>query len=150
LIALDTNILVYADSPDDLHGRYEKAIDIIAAVSSIENCLPLQALGEYLNVCRRKKKLEMAIAVQRASSYVDLFETPTTAYIDLAEAGDLAQAFNLQFFDALIVAVAQRSGATMLLSEDMHDGLEVDGLCIVNPFEPENKVLLADYFGAAL
>jgi predicted nucleic acid-binding protein len=150
LIALDTNILVYADSPDDLHGRYEKALNIIAAVSSLENCLPLQVLGEYLNVCRRKKKLEMAIAVERASSYVDLFETPTTAFIDLAEAGNLAQAFNLQFFDALILTVSRRAGATMLLSEDMHDGLEVGGLRIVNPFDAANQALLADYFGATV
>jgi predicted nucleic acid-binding protein len=148
LIALDTNILVYAECPDDPHGRYEKALEIIAAASAVENCLPLQVIGEYLNVCRRKEMLEMALAVERASSYVDLFETPITTFIDMAQAGDLAKAFNLQYFDALIIAISTRAGATLLLSEDMQDGLSVDGLRIVNPFEARNEGLLANYFAA--
>jgi predicted nucleic acid-binding protein len=148
LIALDTNILVYAESSDDLHGRYERALEIIAATSSIESCLPLQVIGEYLNVCRRKKMLDMAVAVERASNYVDLFETPATSFIDLEEAGELSQIFGLQYFDALIITVAARAGATMLLSEDMQDGLEVDGLRVVNPFVAGNDGMIADYFAS--
>lgn len=150
MIALDTNILVYAETPDDPHGRYEKAIEIIAAVSATNGCLPLQVIGEFLNVCRRKKTLEMALAIERAGNYIDLFETPATAFVDLEQAADVSQAFDLQFFDALIIAVAARAGATMLLSEDMHNGLEVDGLKIVNPFAASNEALLDDYFGSAL
>jgi predicted nucleic acid-binding protein len=150
LIALDTNILVYAESPDDLHGRYEKAHQIIAAASAVETCLPLQVIGEYLNVCRRKRIVDMDIAVERASNYTDLFQTHPTSFTDLEQAVDLSQAFNLQYFDALIITVALRAGATILLSEDMRDGLEVDGLRVVNPFSSENETLLADYFGSAL
>jgi predicted nucleic acid-binding protein len=150
LIALDTNILVYAESPGDPDGRYEKAIEIIAAVSATNGCLPLQVVGEFLNVCRRKKMLEMAVAVERADNYTDLFGAPATAFVDLEQATDLSQAFDLQFFDALIIAVAARAGATMLLSEDMHDGLEVEGLKVINPFAAANDALLADYFGSAL
>lgn len=112
--------------------------------------IPLQAIGEFLNVCRRKKMLNMAAALERAQSYVDLFETPTTAFIDMQQASDWCRAFELQFFDALIAAVAARTGATMLLSEDMHDGLQLEGLRIVNPFAAANGALLDDYFGTAL
>lgn len=112
--------------------------------------VPLQAIGEFLNVCRRKKMLDMAAALERAQSYVDLFDTPITAFIDLQQATDWAQTFDLQFFDALIAAIAARAGATMLLSEDMHDGLQLEGLRIVNPFAAANEALLADYFGSAL
>jgi predicted nucleic acid-binding protein len=146
LIALDTNILVYAESPDNQHGRYEKAHHIIASVSAIETCLPFQVIGEYLNVCRRKRIVDMNIAVERASNYTDLFQTHPTSFADLEQAVDLSQAFNLQYFDALIIAVALRAGATILLSEDMQDGLEIDGLRVVNPFVAENDAVLADYF----
>ena len=146
MIALDTNILVYAESPEDPNGRYEKAIAVIAAVSASHGCLPLQVIGEFFNVCRRKKMLAMEVAVNRAGSYVDLFETPATAFVDLQQATDLSHSFDLQFFDALIVAVAARFGATMLLSEDMHDGLEVEGVRIVNPFSAANDALLAEVF----
>lgn len=150
MIALDTNILVYAESQDDPQGRYEKAIELITLSSAAGSMVPLQAIGEFLNVCRRKKILDMAAALERAQSYVDLFETPTTAFIDMQQATDWCRAFELQFFDALIAAVAARAGATMLLSEDMHDGLQLDGLRIVNPFAAANEALLDDYFGSAL
>jgi predicted nucleic acid-binding protein len=150
LIALDTNILVYAESPQDPHGRYEKAVEIIAAVSATGGYVPLQVIGEFLNVCRRKKLLAVNVAVERLSEYVDLFETPATAFVDLEQAAEVSQVFDLQFFDALIASIAIRAGATMLLSEDMHDGLEVEGLKIINPFASVNETLLADYFGSAL
>jgi predicted nucleic acid-binding protein len=73
---------------------------------------------------------------------VDLFEAPTTTFIDMAQAGDRAKAFNLQYFDALIIAISTRAGATMLLSED---GLDVDGIKVVNPFIAANETVLANY-----
>lgn len=150
MIALDTNILVYAESQDDTQGRYEKAIELIALASAAGSMVPLQAIGEFLNVCRRKKLLDMAAALERAQSYVDLFDTPTTAFIDMQQATDWARTFDLQFFDALIASVAARAGATILLSEDMHDGLQLEGLRIVNPFAAANEASLDDYFGTAL
>lgn len=89
--------------------------------------------------------LDLADAFERASSYVDLFDTPATAFIDMEQATDWSRAFELQFFDALIAAVAARAGATMLLSEDMQDGLEIDGLRIINPFAAANDPLIDDY-----
>ena len=150
MIALDTNILVYAESRDDPQGRYEKAIELIALSSAAGSMVPLQAIGEFLNVCRRKKMLDMAVALERAQSYVNLFETPTTVFIDMQQATDWARIFDLQFFDALIAAVVARAGATMLLSEDMHDWRQLEGLRIVNPFAAANEALLDDYFGTAL
>ncbi len=38
----------------------------------------------------------------------------------------------------------------MLLSEDMQDGLVVDRLRVVNPFNAMNETFLADYFGSAV
>lgn len=61
----------------------------------------------------------------------------------------MAARYDLQFFDAVIIAVARRAGATLLLSEDMHDGFVIDGLTIRNPFDAANEILLADLLGAA-
>ena len=92
--------------------------------------------------------LKMSAAIERAHGYVDIFDSKTTTFADLERATALLQTINLQFFDALIVAVAIRAEATILLSEDMHDGLEIDGLRIINPFVAANDALLADYFGS--
>jgi predicted nucleic acid-binding protein len=47
----------------------------------------------------------------------------------------LAERHGFAFFDALMVAAALRAGSTTLWSEDMQDGMLVDGkLRIANPF----------------
>jgi len=40
----------------------------------------------------------------------------------------------IPYWDALIVAAAQRSGARYLLSEDFQPGREYEGVRIVDPF----------------
>ena len=47
---------------------------------------------------------------------------------------DLAERYGLNIYDALIVAAASLAGCATLYSEDMHDGLTIDGLTIRNPF----------------
>jgi predicted nucleic acid-binding protein len=39
----------------------------------------------------------------------------------------------LSMFDALLLATAREAGCTVLLSEDMQDGAEFDGLVVRNP-----------------
>ena len=55
----------------------------------------------------------------------------------LGHASELRERQQLSFWDSLIVASALASGAQTLYSEDMQDGLIVEGrLTIVNPFAP--------------
>ena len=51
------------------------------------------------------------------------------------KAVELAKRFQLSFYDAHIVACALISGAPVLLTEDMHTGLLMDGLVLQNPFK---------------
>jgi predicted nucleic acid-binding protein len=148
LIAVDTNILIYAENPDDPHGRHHRSAVLLEKLSTAPTIIPVQVLSEFLNVCRRKQIVPMDLAAIKVANYGVVFETPATIFQDLLDAVEISSNFGLQYFDALIIAVAQRAGATMLLSEDMHDGLDVAGLKIVNPFVASNSALLADYFEA--
>jgi predicted nucleic acid-binding protein len=150
LIALDTNILAYAEQREDDYGRHKRANFLVEKLATGEHCIPLQVLGEFVNVCLRKKFLDMQEAKSKISLYTDMFEAPKTSHLDLMTAASLAGQFNFQFFDAVIVTVARRAGAAILLTEDMQDGFEVGGLKIVNPFAAANEILLADYFGSAV
>lgn len=47
---------------------------------------------------------------------------------------ELVRRYRLSVYDAMIVAASVLSGCTTLLSEDMHDGLVIDGLTIRNPY----------------
>ncbi len=149
MIALDTNILVYADSPNDPLGRHERAIGLIEQLTLRGGIIPIQALGEFLNVCRQKKVLDAELAGIRIEAYSKVFDTPSTLITDLTSANRLLERYNLQYFDALILTVARRAGATMLLSEDMHDGLDAGGIRVVNPFVAENAEAIAAALGQA-
>ncbi len=148
MIGFDTNILVYAQIDTDTEKHF-RAINLLYEASASDACIPVQVLSEFLNVCLRKLNTTPADAVEQVEEYCRLFIVPPTNEADLINATDLCVKHKLQFFDALIITVASRAGATMLLSEDMHDGLEVEGLRVVNPFVAANEGLLADYFISA-
>lgn len=150
MIAIDSNILVYAQQDTDDLNRHSAAFEIVAKSALIGAIVPVQVLGEFLNVCRNKLKLTPRDSVEQVADYLAVFRCPSTITDDLLTAALTADQFQLQFFDALIIAVAKRAGAAVLLSEDMHDGLDIGGLKIVNPFAPANDALLADYFANAL
>jgi predicted nucleic acid-binding protein len=139
LIAFDSNVLVYAQQETDKQDRHIRAMELIAAADDV--IIPMQVLGEFLNVCRTKLGKTPNDAVDQVADYLLVFACPQTQ--DLIDAAFLADRFNLQFFDALIVIVSDRAGATTLLSEDMHDGLQIEGLRIINPFNPINAAAIA-------
>lgn len=42
--------------------------------------------------------------------------------------------YGFSFWDALVVAAAQRLDCALLLTEDLHDGQDVGGVRVVSPF----------------
>ncbi|WP_398327478.1 hypothetical protein [Vulcanococcus sp.] len=51
-------------------------------------------------------------------------------------------AHQLSSWDALVLNVAAESGARLLLTEDLHPGLNWRGVRVVNPFSDEQDPLL--------
>jgi predicted nucleic acid-binding protein len=150
LIALDTNFLVYAASPEGALGRHQRALQILDQLAKSGAILPLPVVGELFNACRKKKFAEIDIVAAKMGIWKIAFDCTSAMIDDYLKAAQLCQQHNLQYFDALIMAVAARAGARILLSEDMQDGFQIEGLKIINPFAAANEILLADYFGSAL
>ena len=150
MIALDTNILIYTEITNIDDPRHQIAVALLKKSAFVDAAVPVQVLGEFLNVCIRKLRVAPIAAVEQVEDFLRIFDCPATEPTDLVEAAALVARFKFAFFDAVICTVARRAGATILLSEDMHDGLEVDELKIVNPFAAANETLLTDYFGSLL
>ena len=146
MIAFDTNILVYAEDPTERSGKHKSAARLLTKAGRTDAVIPVQVLGEFVNVCRKKKLVDAKSITVKIDDLSSIFETPHNSVTDIHDAMTVAEKYRMQFFDALIVVVARRAGATILISEDMHDGLEVIGLRIVNPFIAANESLLDDYF----
>lgn len=126
---LDTNILVYAYSLDP---RWHRAMALLDGKAHIS----LQGLNEFANVARRKLGMnfeEVANASAMIRTVVAGIILPDVAVHDYGLW--LAERYRLQFYDCLMLAAALRTDATIFWSEDMQDGLVIDGrLTVRNPF----------------
>ena len=124
----DTNVVLYLldDGP-----KADRAEAIVMQGPRIS----VQVLNEALANCRRKAGLDweetgaFLSGVQALCPVEDL----TLRTHELGRA--LAERYGLSVYDAMIVAAALLAGCATLWSEDMQDGLLVEGqLRIVNPF----------------
>jgi predicted nucleic acid-binding protein len=124
----DTNVLVYEFSEDAAKAAVSE--DVIRGGGVIS----VQVLNEFANAGRRKLGLSWAVIRDILGEYrTNLTVVPVT--LETHERGlDLAERYQLNVYDGMIVAAAQMAGCRVLYSEDMHDGLVIDGLTIRNPF----------------
>ena len=137
-IALDSNIAIYlpriARSPADL-AKIDAALGIVSALKNVaEIAVPVQALGE-LYVVAKRSGLTAVEARKFTLEFVEGAANPPSTAAAMLDALDLASDHRLQLWDALILCAAAEAGCSILLSEDMQDGLTVNGsLRIRNPF----------------
>jgi predicted nucleic acid-binding protein len=128
-VFFDTNVLVYLVSPDA-----EKAARAGALLRE-GGYVSVQVLNELVSVLRRKfhfdwPDVETVLALVQA--YCDVVPLDLLMH---QEGLLLARLHQLSWYDALIVAAAQRVEARSLFSEDMQHGrLYDDALRVVNPF----------------
>lgn len=141
VIALDSNLLVYAESdPDPLKGSH--AVAVIAAVVRSGGVVSAQVFGEFLNVIRRKRPERFPLAIRQVEALSTLLTVVDTSPEVLLRAADIASRHKLQFWDAVIWSASAKGGARVLLSEDMQDGLRIGAVTAINPFRPENAAPL--------
>jgi predicted nucleic acid-binding protein len=134
-VFFDTNVLVYlfdADSPDK-RKRARALFQAHAGAGDI--LLSTQVLQEFYVAVTRKlaRPLDAAAAEEAAENFAQLPMVNIDAKLVLS-AIHRSRASRLSFWDSLVVQAAIEGHATTLYSEDMHHGLTVDGLKVVNPF----------------
>jgi len=146
-IALDTNVLVYAEGVST-EERQTAARALIAALAEHELVLPVQAAGELFNVLVRKDGRTPAEARAMVRAWTDALEVVGTGSKTFEAATDLADRRRLQIWDAVILAAAVEATCDLLLSEDLQDGFVWRGVTVANPFKAELHPLLADLLEA--
>ena len=131
----DTNILVYADDKR-ARAKQSRAIDLVAEHRQHgTGVVSLQVLQEYFVTVTRKLNVDLPLA-RRKVEILSEFDVVAPEVGDILAAIDLHRLHGFSFWDALIVRSAQQAGCSVLLSEDFHDGREIDGIQVVNPFRP--------------
>jgi predicted nucleic acid-binding protein len=146
-LTLDSNVLIYAiNRTDRLH---DAAVDLIDRASRADCVQTLQSLGECFNVVTRRYRMSPADAAAELDWFRVLFPVVAAdvAALDLATA--VVHRHGLQFWDAMLWATAKLAGCRLLLSEDLQDGRELEGIRIVNPFDPANQSVVDRALGRA-
>jgi len=130
----DTNVLVYAISDDrDERDKAQRANRILAAK---DVGLSVQVLQEFYVQATRPTR-PGRLNHERAAGLVESFRRfpvlPLTAeLVDAAMA--TRQHFQISYWDAAIIEAARSLGCKLVLSEDLADGQDYDGVRVENPF----------------
>jgi len=134
-IFLDTNVLVYAYDTRDA-TKQKKAQEILTvAISSDAYCLSVQVLGEFFNVVTRK--IQNPMSSIDAKAIIDIFRLVPVLDIDLAmvnRAIDTHVRYDLSYWDALILAAAERAECRQVYSEDFNHNQIYNNIMVTNPF----------------
>jgi predicted nucleic acid-binding protein len=137
VVFVDTNILVYAHDAD-AGEKHQRAVEILQGLWETDTGrLSVQVLQEfYINVTRKlATRLARSTAREVIETYAAWIHESTTADTVL-RATDIAELAQISFWDALILASAEKSGAARLYSEDLNHGQSIVGIQIVNPLLP--------------
>jgi predicted nucleic acid-binding protein len=126
---LDSNIVLYLASEDLL--KADRAQELVAEGGTIS----VQVLNEIANISRRKMGLSWAETRNFLLMIRGLLKVePIT--IEIHDVGiSLAERYQLSVYDSMIVSAALSAECDTLLSEDLQNGLLINGrLRVLNPF----------------
>ncbi|MGH8111381.1 MAG: PIN domain-containing protein [Rhodanobacteraceae bacterium] len=132
-IFVDTNILYYAntDSDDPRHATARQCVAELWRVPG-RAAVSVQVLQELHVNLTRKAHLSQQQSAQRVGDYLAWRVIDNDRAL-LLSAFEVQARWQLSCWDSLIVAAAQRSGASVLWSEDLSNGQRFDSLVPTNP-----------------
>ena len=124
----DTNVLLYLLSAET------KKADRVERLLADGGVVSVQVLSEFTSVARRKLDMSWEDIAETLGVIRELcrVEPLTTETFD--SAFELAARYELSWYDAMIVSAARAATCKTLYTEDMHPGLTIDNLKLVNPF----------------
>jgi predicted nucleic acid-binding protein len=135
-VFVDTNVLVYDRDQRDLL-KHERAQTWISALWQHPGLgvVSSQVLTEFYWTVTRK--LHPGLGGEAARRYMRAMLAWEFVAVDQAAISDawtVQDRFGFSFWDSLVVATARLGRCRVLLTEDLQDGQDLEGLLVVNPF----------------
>ncbi len=134
---LDTNVFIYAiDTSPDLKEKREVARHLIKEhIEKETGVISIQVLREFYQISTHK--IQVPISSEEALEYLHYMAVLDTVHpeLEMIVSGiRLHEKHRISFWDALIIQAAPTAGCSLLLSEDLQHGFEIDHLTVENPF----------------
>lgn len=131
---LDTNVLVYAFDPSDPR-KQSIAQRIVEKALAGEGAASTQVLSEFavsiLYKLTPRAKPEEVAEILDSLNPIRLVGSDSGV---VRRALDACSSYGIHFYDALIVAAAERGGCGRILSEDLNPGQKYFQIPVENPF----------------
>lgn len=132
-VALDTNILLYADGMND-PIRQRIANETIESIPAEHLVIPAQVLAEFGFALRTKGRATPRTVREAVQRWADICLIPPTTREIILAATEVMVDHQIPLFDAIIIATASDSRCHQLLSEDLQHGFTWGGVTVINPF----------------
>jgi predicted nucleic acid-binding protein len=142
LVFVDTNVLLYAFDETDLLKQQRARQWISECWTRRCGRLSTQVLNEFYSNAR--KRFSTAILAGDARAEVRRYQAWNPWLIDqptIETAWAAESRYQLNYWDALMIAAAQHQACTLLLTEDLQHGQRIDKLQIINPFIAGPEIL---------
>ena len=132
---VDTNIVVYAyDSAVPAKNAQAQRI-LRDGVVDDNLAVSAQVLGEFFTVATRR--IQEPLTADDAAAAIDALKPIPVVEIDrqlVERAIETHKRYGIVYWDALIVAAAERAGCVEVLSEDLNAGQRYGSVVVSNPF----------------
>ena len=130
----DTNVLVYAIARQGPEAEKSARANAVLRAGTV--CLSTQVLGEFYRAVTSPRRA-VPLSHEQALVWVQLWKRHevrdiTVAHVDLAL--EVCDRFQVNYYDALILATARLAGCQVVISEDLKHGQDYGGVRVENPF----------------
>lgn len=139
IFTVDTNIFVYSvDQRDPVKRDCARAV--LERLYDLDARIGLQVVGEVQNAVHRRLKRTAREGHAVATSILTRF--PTFAYdsTDVAFALKAMLTPAATYWDALLLSASRRAGCDVILTEDLQDGRDFNGVVVVKPFDADGEM----------
>ena len=129
---IDTNILIYANDKKDRSKQIKAARLITDLMKSGQGVLSTQVFQEYAHVALSKLGQTEEV-VLRQLHLLEHMEVIQQSPAMIRRAVEIKKTYNINFWDACIVANAKYAECDTIYSEDLNTGQFYSGIRIENP-----------------
>lgn len=133
MVFFDTNIYVYVVSAAAADRPNKQIAQRLIADKNFG--LSVQVLQEFMHVTLRKQQLGLTRdEISRMIHFMTGYPVVETTVSLACKAFDLKCRYQINYWDAAVLAAAQELNCDTLYTEDLNHGQDYDGVKVINPF----------------
>ena len=136
-IFIDTNILVYSIDQKNEDKKQKSRRTLKKIIESHQPVISTQVIKEFYVVSTNKLKADPIVVKNIIHNFHNM-EIVNNDLELIEQAIDISVISQLSFWDALIIAAAEKANCEFVFSEDLNSGQTYRGVMVINPLVKED------------